>query len=788
MTEDNDRFEKLLRKLDILIKQQDYFSEEINSLKKEIDQLRADHSTPIVSASEVKPAEEKIKIRPLSLESVKSIQQSYRDELKKETANGKVPHTPVFNGKSDLEKFIGENLISKIGIAILVIGVAIGAKYTIEHDLISPLTRIILGYLAGSGLLFFGIKLKAKYENYSAVLVSGAMAIMYFITYAAYDFYALIPQVFAFIFMVVLTAFTVFAALKYNNQVIAHIGLVGSYAVPFLLSDGSGKVAVLYSYMALINIGILAIAIKKYWKVLNYIAFGLTWLIFLGWIIFNYEYAGHFGLAFTFSFLFFLIFYASFLSYKLIYKEVFLKSDVVLILLNAFIFFGIGYSLIYLENHWKEFVGLFTLGNALLHFIIAVIIYKQKLADRNLFYLIAGLVLVFITIAIPIQLDGNWVTLIWIGEAALLFWIGRRQQIGFYEKLSYGLMVVATLSIFQDWSNVYNSFIFIETQRFTPLLNIHFLTSLFYIGAFTFINWLQQNKKYSAPFQGENKIASLAEIVSPVLLLLAVYLAFRFEIGHYWDQLYAGSIRFLPGEEERIYLAGTEHDLMRFKQIWIINYSLLYLALLSFVNLWKFKNKQLGNVNLILNVLGILVFLTLGLFTFGELRYSYLNPEKNEIAVMGVLNLYIRYISLVFLALILYACYRYIRKMYPQKLFIKGFDILLHFSVLCVASSELIHLLDLADSDQTYKLGLSILWGAYSLLLIILGIWMNKKHLRIGAIILFGVTLLKLFLYDISYLNTMAKTVVFISLGILLLIISFLYNKYKNIISNNSDA
>ena len=788
MTEENERFEQLLRKLDTLIKRQDYFSEEINSLKIEIDQIRVGLPTPIVSAIEEKPVEEKITEHPLSIETVKSIQHSYREEIKKQTGTGAPPVGSAIKVKSDLEKFIGENLISKIGIAILVIGVAIGAKYTIEHDLISPLTRIILGYLAGLGLLFFGIKLKVKYHNYSAVLVSGAMAIMYFITYAAYDFYALIPQVFAFALMVVFTAFTVFTALKYNSQVIALIGLVGSYAVPFLLSDGSGQVAVLYSYMTIINIGILAIAIKKYWKALNYISFGLTWLIFLGWYIFSYEYADHFALAFVFSFLFFFIFYASFLSYKLIYKEVFLKSNVVLILLNAFIFFGIGYTLLYEENAVKEYVGLFTLGNALIHFIIAAIIYKQKLADRNLFYLVAGLVLVFITIAIPVQLDGNWVTLLWTGEAALLFWIGRSQQIAFYEKLSYALMGVATISIFHDWSIVYNSFAFEEFQKFTPLWNIHFLTSLVYIAAFGFITVFQQNKKYPSPYQGKMNILSLMEDVIPVLLLLAIYLAFRFEIAHYWDHLYAGSVRPIRDTDDSVYLAFTSNDFMRFKQVWIINYSLLYLAVLSFVNLGKLKNKRLGSVNLALNVVAVFVFLTLGLFTFGELRSSYLHPVEGEAAAMGFVNLYIRYVSMPFLALILYACFRYIRQMYPEKLFQKGFDILLHFSILCVVSSELINLLDLSDSDRTYKLGLSILWGAYSLLLIILGIWKNKKHLRVGAIVLFGVILLKLFLYDISYLNTMAKTVVFISLGILLLVISFLYNKYKNIISNESDS
>ena len=89
--------------------------------------------------------------------------------------------------------------------------------------------------------------------------------------------------------------------------------------------------------------------------------------------------------------------------------------------------------------------------------------------------------------------------------------------------------------------------------------------------------------------------------------------------------------------------------------------------------------------------------------------------------------------------------------------------------------------------SQSDKIGLSILWGVYALLLIVLGIWKNKKHFRIGAIALFAVTLIKLFIYDISYLDTIAKTIVFVSLGILLLIISFLYNKYKHLLTDQNE-
>ena len=75
-----------------------------------------------------------------------------------------------------------------------------------------------------------------------------------------------------------------------------------------------------------------------------------------------------------------------------------------------------------------------------------------------------------------------------------------------------------------------------------------------------------------------------------------------------------------------------------------------------------------------------------------------------------------------------------------------------------------------------------VLYGLALGLLIALGIWKKKLHLRIGAIVLFGLTLLKLFFYDLSSLNTISKTIVFVVLGILLLIISFLYTKYRKVI------
>jgi uncharacterized membrane protein len=796
MTDHQDQINQLLERLEMLSKKQEGFSQEISRLRLEINALKAVEdqekwgkeaaNTPEeVSPSPVLEVPEEVEVTASDYQTVeaRSPKAALEYMVPKEVAPPKM--------KRNLEKFIGENLINKIGIAITVIGVAIGAKYSIEHNLINPLTRIILGYLAGIGLLGFGIKLKKNYESYSAVLVSGAMAILYFITYLAYDLYGLIPQLMAFGLMVGFTAFTVVAALNYNKQVIAQIGLVGAYAVPFLLSEGSGQVAVLFSYVAIINLGILVIAFKKYWKPLYYSSFVLTWLLYTSWWLFDYQTSTHFGLALTFLGLFFAIFYLTFLAYKLLQREQFSVADILLLLANSFIFYGIGYALLSDHQTGEQLLGLFTLGNAAIHFVVSAVIYRRELADKNLFYLVAGLVLVFITIAIPVQLDGNWVTLLWAAEAALLFWIGRTKEVAVYEWLSYPLMFLAFFSLLQDWSMGYNNYYYyeyLENQEtgLRPFFNVQFLSSILFLVAFGFINKVNQNQQYASVLASKKGVSKLLSLAIPGLLLLVLYYALRLEIENYWDQLYFGSTITSSANAEGYEESYMNDDLLKFKTIWVINYSLLFAAILSFVNISQIKNALLGFITLVLNVFAIAAFLVVGLYTLSELRESYLGQYLAEYYQAGIFHLGIRYVCYLFVALVLYACYAYRRQDFMKWKLSMAFDLVLHLVILWVASSELINWMDIANSAQSYKLGLSILWGVYALILIALGIWKSKQHLRIGAIVLFGITLVKLFFYDISHLDTLAKTIVFVSLGVLLLIISFLYNKYKLLITDET--
>ncbi|WP_136468963.1 DUF2339 domain-containing protein [Flagellimonas onchidii] len=758
MVNKEDRFHQLYNRLEKLLERQNLLSKDISSIQIEIKNLK----------------------NPDKLEKVEKKNSPALDEQSRvqEDIQNTIPltHSKYPRIKSDFEKFVGENLINKIGIIITIIGIAIGTKYSIDHDLIAPVTRIILGYSMGVLLLVIGMKLKKKYINYSAVLVSGAIAIIYFITYVAFSFYTLIPQAVSFIIMALLTVFAVLTALNYSKQVIAHFGLVGAYAVPFLLGDNSGNIAVLFSYMTIINVGILFISIKKYWKSLYYSSFILTWLIFLFWYIFSYNESQNFTIAIIFSMVFFLLFYASFLVYKIINKESFGVENIFLLLTNSFIFYGLVFSILNDKESTKSLLGIFTLGNGIMHSLVYLIISRTKAIDKYLTYLISGIAILFITIAVPVQLDGNWVTFLWSGEAALLFWIGRTKNVIIYEKLSYPLILLAFMSTVHDWFMGYSIyFMGASIEKFTPLININFLSSLFFVASIGLVSYF--DKKY-VPFGNSQTYFSKTFTLSiSILFFFTIYYMSRLEIAHYWNALIANS-NVQNSNGSSLTSLTTNTDLENFKIIWIINYSLLFISALTFINTWKLKDRRLSQPIMIVGALSIIIFLSQGLYVLSELRESYLSNQENSF------NVLIRYISYVFFFTAIFACHR-IKTFYLKEPKLEiTFDLFTHIALVWTASSELINLLDISGLSDLYKLELSILWGGYSLLLIILGIWRRKKYLRIGAIMLFGITLLKLFFYDITHLSTVSKTIAFVSLGVLLLIISFLYNKYKHLISD----
>ncbi len=754
---DQQKINELLQKLQAAEMRQQQLTFDLKELRK---QLQAFQSTEQKETKPVEPTVIPVVITEPVVESVAPVTPTNKNQESQE--------------KTALEDFIGTNLLNKIGIAVLVIGISFGVKYAIDHQMLNPLTRVILGYLAGGALLGIALKLKKNYAAFSAVLLSGGMASLYFITYAAYDFYQFIPQLVAFVLMVLFTAFTVLAALQYKQQVIAIIGLVGAYAVPFLLSDGSGRVVVMLTYVTIINCGILFISFKQDWRGLFRFAFVLTWLIVLAWIINDYSSEKHLWISLGFTLIFFIQFYLAFLVSKLSTQQKLKVGDIALILSNSFIFYGLGYGSISDHANGEFFLGLFTAFNAVLHFIVCVTLYYKLRQVRDVFYFVAGMVLTFLTLAVPVQLEGNWVTAIWALEAVLLFWIGRHKKFPVYEILSYPLIGLAAISLLHDWSELnytYSGYYNYSNDEllFVPFINVFFLTGLLVAFMFGAIYKLSVKTAHDQSTKWLNLIVPVMSYILPAGLLFFLYTTILKEISLYFNQQYY--LTAIQQEEVSQY----NYDWLSFRSIWLMNYSAAFILIVWLANNRFFKNELLNRFLAGSAAVLVALYLIGGLEALENLRYTYLQPDVWF--VHGFWNIAIRYICYLFIGGLLYHLYS-VAKQHTSAL-VKSERLFFHFTILTILSSELLSWLALSGVEDGSRLALSILWGIYALYLIVWGLVKDFAFLRIGGIILFGITLGKLFLYDLTDMSTIAKTIVLMVLGALLLIASFIYNKRK---------
>lgn len=764
----HEKIEALTNRIQSLARQQTTISNQLVQLINELEALKRSLNT---STSSSEPVVEQPAITTIEIHEVIEAPTHLPPPPPRRIVRPTAPHST-----SSFEEFIGKNVASKVGILVTIIGIFIGAKYAIDHDMVKPVVRVIAGYICGAALIAVAAWLKKKYEAYSSVLMGGGLAVLYFITYIAYSFYALMPQLAAFGLMLVFTAGTVYAALLYNRVIIAHLAQIGAYAIPFLLSDNSGRYAVFFAYMAIINTGILVVSLYKYWKSLFYAAFVLTWIIYGSWYFLSFKNGLHNTIAWTYLSIFFLIFYSTFLAYKIIKKEKYELHDVFVLLSNAFIFYGIGYSLMQHESAANNYAGVFTLINAAIHLVVSQVIRRLQLADRSLYYLVLGLVIVFCTIAIPVQLDGNWVTLLWTAEAVLVFLIGRMRRAPAYEKLGAGLVILSFASLVQDWFNHTNEFFYPNNNPVHPFINIVFATGVLVAVAQGAIIFYNNNKKYQSELPAGSVFRVFYNYGLPVIFLVTSYFVFQVEIYLYFNQLEGSATDTLH--------SGAWNYFSKISFIVSLLYAMVFNIVLLLINQRWVRNRILATASLLGIALLMVVLVTQALTVLNEMTRTY---HQSGPGYFGIMDFIIRYAVVVFTAIMLYAGNQNRLAFVPDVWAQKAWSLMVHAVILSFMSAEYLCWTTSPGTDNQYKLGLSILWGVYALALVVLGIRKKQKHLRLAGIVLFSVTLIKLFLYDLAGAGTITKTVSFISLGVLLLVVSFLYNKYKEVLFGEPD-
>jgi uncharacterized membrane protein len=255
------------------------------------------------------------------------------------------------------------------------------------------------------------------------------MASVYFTTYAASVYYQFIPGIVAFIIMVALTVYTSIKAIDYNSKEIAIIGMIGAYAIPFLISANAERADLFFSYILIINIGVVFLSFKRSWKLMAQLAMFITWILFIAWGLLRYENSERL-IAVIFMLVFYFLFaiasLASSISRRVNLTPWEIKQA---IFNNSALYFA---AIIVLSNGWDT-SQLAPVTGALFVFVALLAWGSTFLfpSELKLQRLLIWQSLVLLLLFIAFQWDGLPVTLLWLAVSILLFaW-------GIYKKLSW---------------------------------------------------------------------------------------------------------------------------------------------------------------------------------------------------------------------------------------------------------------------------------------------------------------------------------------------------------------
>jgi len=329
----------------------------------------------------------------------------------------------------NLESRIGSHWLNRIGISAVLIGVSYFLKFAFDNNWIGPTGRVAIGLLAGIAIVIWSESFRGRgYRVFSYSLKAVGIGILYLSLYAAFQVYSLVPSGVAFVMMLAVTAATAVMAWTQDAEILAAFALIGGFTTPLLLSTGQNREVALFAYVAILDVGALALAILKPWRRLLVLSYAGTLLLYVGWYSSFYDNT-QLRLTVGFATLFFAVFAVAPLLARQGESKSSLSESIPLILalVNA-----AGYFLqIYVM--YEEIDSKATAWFALALAAVYVFLSRQTRARagnpeaaRTVDLLHLALAIGFITVAIPIRLDAHWITMGWFVEAAVLLWVADR--------------------------------------------------------------------------------------------------------------------------------------------------------------------------------------------------------------------------------------------------------------------------------------------------------------------------------------------------------------------------
>ena len=674
---------------------------------------------------------------------------------------------------TDIEKFIGENLANKIGIAVLVLGIAFFIKYAIDKNWINETGRVIIGFISGGILIGLAHYFRNSYRSFSSVLVGGGLSVFYFSIAFAFHQYHLIGQLTAFIAMVIISAFAVILSLYYNRQELAILATIGGFITPFLASTGNENYIALFTYLCILNAGLIALSWFKRWPAINIISLFFTTIIFSGWLIKHLTFENTGTFPYKDAMLFATLFYGLFVTMNIInsirLKNKFTAFDFIIMLSVNFLYYAAGMIIL---DYWNDGnakarlpdgQGLFTFSLGLFNLLLTAVFYQKKSVDRNFVSLLLGLSLTFVSLTAPVQFRGNNIVLFWAAESVLLLFLYQRSKISLLKIASVIVMAAMFIGLIITWTEIY----FAGNEAVPVIFNKGFITTLVVSIALFIYHYLIRKEK------DEEFINTISTGTAQNVVLIAA-------IG----------ILYLSGVLELYYHFSIRYTLAPVHSIYLQAYSFVFVLILL-----KFFKKEIAYP--------LLKFL-LTAFCFGLYLFNIsANYKVSQSLLSGHGNSNHFIVHWIADILLLWLMYNLIRFFFKREnegwlAYRSPFTWIAAIGIILLLSIEMYHINMWVnyrnESDWEWwrnlyhKAGLSILWSICSFALMWLGMKHSFRTLRIISLSLFTVTLVKLFLFDIRNIPPGGKIAAFILLGILLLVVSFMYQRLKKIIIDDTNS
>lgn len=318
------------------------------------------------------------------------------------------------------------NPLAKIGMLLLFFGLSYLLKYSIENELVSASTRLMMAGTGCLALLGIGWWLRKKNLIYALILQGGGIGGFYITIFAATKIYDFIPISIALAIMVFICLVSVSLAVIHRAISLAVLASLGGYLAPVLLSTGDNNYVGLFSYYLILSIGILIISHWQVWRLLNLIGFAFTFGIGFIWAIPNYTHADYLPCQ--------LFLIANWLIFGVATELSTLKNKLKLnIPFDATLLFGtplIGFIFQHrLASEWPYGVAIASSLYGLAYFALSWFALKRYREEGKLLAIAFFMLSVtFATLAVPFAFSAEWTSIVWAIEGVMILAFSVLQQ------------------------------------------------------------------------------------------------------------------------------------------------------------------------------------------------------------------------------------------------------------------------------------------------------------------------------------------------------------------------